>query len=261
MEPVDGGDPLLDELLAPVGQQLQYGAGVVSGDDLQAVAAQTGHGDRVGVGIVGLATAATTQRTNSGGQVGRHVQHPFLVGGDPLGQAQADAAGPFDGPGPRRPGPGEPFELEVAAAVVGKPLRGQDVFFSVEDERGVAALVRVDADHYCCHAASRGLWVEDGGEGSTTSGVANPSWATPRRVGARRETPRYRATRKRGQSFTEPPRRAPDPQPGRARGWRQSTSSPLSEGRPRNQVIGSLGDCAVTSAQMLSDSGEGLEAG
>src|SRR4051794_6027523 len=42
-------------------------------------------------------------------------------------------------------------------------------------------------------------------------------------------TPRYRATRERGQSFTEQPRRAPDPQPGRATGCCQSTSSPLSE--------------------------------
>jgi len=62
VQPVDAVDALLDQLAAAVAEQPQHGDRVVLTDLGQPGGAQPGDRDRVGVGVVGLATAPTAQQ-------------------------------------------------------------------------------------------------------------------------------------------------------------------------------------------------------
>jgi hypothetical protein len=122
--------------------------------ELQPATAQAGDRDRIGVGVVGLAATATTEGTDARRQLRGNVQHGLALRGEPLGQSEAAAVCTLDSPGPGLPGPGERFECAVTLAVVAEPLGCQDVLTRVEDQHGVAALVRVDTDDHCRHLLS-----------------------------------------------------------------------------------------------------------
>ncbi len=75
MQPVHGGDPGADQILATVGEHPQDLGSVIRTDRVQVIGAQAGNGHRERVGAVGLAAAATAERADSGGQLGWDVEH------------------------------------------------------------------------------------------------------------------------------------------------------------------------------------------
>jgi hypothetical protein len=103
MEPVDGLGAGGDQVLTPLGQQVQDHRLVLHADLAQpdSVAGGDGHRDRV-VGVA-LAAVADRQHPHPGGQGGRHVQDLFAVADQPLGQRPADAVGALHRPTPVRP--------------------------------------------------------------------------------------------------------------------------------------------------------------
>ena len=125
VQPVHGRDPQLDDLLTAGGEQPQDLRGVVGSHHLQVPGPQPGDRDRVGVGVVGLAAAATTQRTDPGRQPRRHVEDRLTLGDQPLRQPGTHTAGALDRPHPVAVGAGERLHRPVAGPVVGEPLLGQ----------------------------------------------------------------------------------------------------------------------------------------
>ena len=69
----------------PQHRQLRIGAQLT-----QSLVAQRDHHDGVRVGGVGLAALAGIEDPGPGGELGRHIQHLFPVGQEPLGERAAD---------------------------------------------------------------------------------------------------------------------------------------------------------------------------
>jgi hypothetical protein len=195
VQPVDGGDPLLNELLAAVGQQLEDGPGLVWFHDLEVRPAEASDGHRVGVGMT-RQPARSASVLSSQSSVISSVLRPLLP---PKARTRAESrAGTFStrspsaavrcaspSPTPRAPSTAQVrsrhgwtnwFELLVAVAFVGEPLLGQDVLLGVQEERGVAGLVGSTPITTAVVPASLSwLVVEGGEESSTTLGDAGPS--------------------------------------------------------------------------------------
>lgn len=99
-QPVHSGDALLHQLLTTVTATPRHrprGARPAGHDRASS--------DRQGVGIrvVGLAAAATTQSRDSSDQERRHVHDVLVLHGQPLRQAPPDTGGTFNSPGPLLP--------------------------------------------------------------------------------------------------------------------------------------------------------------
>ena len=147
VQPVHGRDPQRDDLLAAVGQHPQDLGDVIRADRLKVTGAQPGHGHRERVGVVGLAAAATTQRADPGGQLGRHVEHRLALGDQPLRQPGTHPAGTLHRPDPVPVRAGERLHRPVAGPVIDEPLLGQHPLVGVDHHQRVARLVRIDPDH------------------------------------------------------------------------------------------------------------------
>jgi hypothetical protein len=173
VQPVDGRDPVADQLLATVGQHLQNLGDVIRADWPQVMGAQAGHGHRERIGTVGLATTATAERADPGRQLRRDVEHRLVLGDQPLGQPGPDTAGAFHRPGPLRERPRERLHRPVAGPVVDEPLLGHHLLVGIDHHQCVARLVRVDPDDNLRHEPSS--VAVDGEEGRATSGEAHPS--------------------------------------------------------------------------------------
>ena len=133
----------------------------------------------------------------------------LTLGGQPLRQPQADTAAPSTADA-IPPGPGEPPELAMTVAVVSEPLPGQHPFLSVEHQRGVTALVRIDTDHHLAHHPPRRCWKRRAAQCYFERSRPLLSHCPPgdaRRV----STPLASHTHEHGQPVSEHPRRAPDP--------------------------------------------------
>ena len=164
VEPVHGGDPLGDDLLTAGGEQAQDLHAVVLVNHLQVPGPQAGNGDREGVGVVGLAAAATTQRADPGREPRGHVEYRLSLGDQPLRQAGTHPAGTFDRPDAVAVDAGERFHRPVAGLVVGEPLLGQHLLALVDDDQRVARLVRIDPDHNPAHRHTLQLEERPGGQ-------------------------------------------------------------------------------------------------
>jgi len=93
----------------------------IRGDLSQSLVPQGDHDDRAGVGGVGLAALPGAGHPGTGGQLGRHVQHPFSLRQEPLRQRAADPVGSFHRPDPPGPLPRELQQLAVAARIGAEP--------------------------------------------------------------------------------------------------------------------------------------------
>jgi hypothetical protein len=217
VQPVHGGDPLRHDLLTAGGEQAQDLDGVVGSHHLQVPGPQTGDGDRERVGVVGLAAAAATQRTDPGGQPGRHVKDRLALGDQSLRQPGTHTAGTFDRPHAVPVGAGEGLHRPVADPVVGEPLLGQHPLLGVDHDECVARLVRIDPDDNSRHEPLLSRRGRRGGQSyfrRSTPLLSHSQPATP----GEGSTPLMSHTIDGGQPVSELPHRACDPQPGRAEG-------------------------------------------
>jgi hypothetical protein len=151
VQPVHGGDPLGDDLLPARAEHPQDLDGVIRSHHLQLPGPQACNGNRERVGVIGLAAAATTQRTDPGREPGRHVKHRLTFGDQPLRQPGTHTAGTLDRPHPIAVGTGERVHRPVAGPVVGEPLLGQHPLALVDHDQRVARLVRINSDDNSGH--------------------------------------------------------------------------------------------------------------
>jgi hypothetical protein len=165
MQPVDGLGAPGDQVLPPLGQQLQHHRLVLDADPPQLGGAAGGDRHRDRVVSIALAAMADRQHPHPGSQLGRHVQDLLAVADQPLGHCAADAVGALDRPAALRPALGPLAQLLVAVDGGEDALLAEQLAVLVERGRGVGGLVGVDADHHR-HA---GTFLE-GREGATGEG-------------------------------------------------------------------------------------------
>jgi hypothetical protein len=152
MQPVDGGDVELHQLLAARDEHRQHSGRVIRPDGLQILGPEPSDGDGIGIRAVGLAATPATECPDPSGQLRRHVQDLFVLRDQPLRQAGPDTPGPLDSPDVIAPATGELLHLAIADAVVREPLLGQDLLLAINHHQGVARLVGIDADDNSTHA-------------------------------------------------------------------------------------------------------------
>jgi hypothetical protein len=103
VQPVDGLDPSSGQFLTVIDQHPQRFELDVIGQHPQPGRTDRDHGDRVRVMGVGLAVVAGVEQPRPCRQFGRHVDHVFTIGQQPLGQRPAGAVAALDRPDPVRP--------------------------------------------------------------------------------------------------------------------------------------------------------------
>lgn len=111
------------EFIAAVTQHPQHSQLRIGADLPQALVPQRDHDDRVRVGGAGLAALPGAGDPGTGGEFGRHIQHLFPAGQQPLRERPADPVRSFYGPDPLRPLLGHLQQL-VAAAGISAELAG-----------------------------------------------------------------------------------------------------------------------------------------
>jgi Major Facilitator Superfamily len=109
-------------------QQPQRGQLRIRGHFPQSLVPQRHHHDRVRVRGIGLAALASVKDPGPGRQLGRHIQHSFAAGHQPLHQRTADPVRSLHRPDPVRPLPGICHQQPVALRTGAEPaLRPQDL--------------------------------------------------------------------------------------------------------------------------------------
>jgi hypothetical protein len=164
VQPVHRRDPQLDDLLSPGRQHPQNLDLVVRAHQLQVLGSKTGDSDRVGVRVIGLAAAATTEGTHPRRQPCRHVEDRLALRDQPLRKSGTDATSALDRPDAITMGPGEGLHRPVTSAIIGEPLLRQHPFLRINDDQRVARLVRIDTDHNLGHEPSCGRRGRRGGQ-------------------------------------------------------------------------------------------------
>ena len=135
----------------PLGPHLQHRP-VVIGDHLAADRGpQRRDRHRQGIVRVVLVRVPGLQQPHPGRQLRLHIQDPLAGGDELLGQQAPQAGGALDRPGPLRPRRRPPDELPGLASGGPDPELAQRLFCRADHHRRVRALVRVHADHHCCH--------------------------------------------------------------------------------------------------------------
>jgi hypothetical protein len=103
---VDGLGAGGDQVLTPLGQQVQHYCLVLDTDPAQLRDALRGDRHRDRVVWVARAAMPDRQHPHPGGQLGRHVQDLFAVADQPLGQRPTQPVGALDRPAALGPAPG-----------------------------------------------------------------------------------------------------------------------------------------------------------
>ena len=107
VQPVEGLGPGAGQLITAVAQHPQHGQLRIGADFAQSLVPQRDHDDRVRVRGVGLAALPGIEHPGPGSQLGRHIQHPFPAGQQPLREGAADAVRTLHRPDPLGPLPGD----------------------------------------------------------------------------------------------------------------------------------------------------------
>ncbi len=135
----------------PLGPHLQH-RGVILGPHLPpGPGAQRRDRDRQGVIRIVLVGVPGLQQPHPGGQLRRHIEHPLPGSDQLLGQQVPQAGRALHRPGPLRPGRRPGYEPPGLSRAGPHPQLAQRLLGHADRHRRVRALVRIDADHHCCH--------------------------------------------------------------------------------------------------------------
>jgi hypothetical protein len=120
----------------------------------QRAGAQRGDGHRAGIVLVGLVDLPGIEQPNPGGEFGLHVEHALSGGDQLLRQQVPQPARPFDRPRPLPPATG-PVQQRLGLFGRGAhPQLSQLLLASIDHERGVRSLVRINPDHHTSHSVT-----------------------------------------------------------------------------------------------------------
>ena len=114
VEPVDGLGAGGDQVLAALGQQVQYHCLILHADQAQLRDAAGGDRHRDRVVRIALAAMADRQHPHPSGQFGRHIQDLLAIANQPLGQRPTDPMRALDRPAALRPAARPPAQVMVA---------------------------------------------------------------------------------------------------------------------------------------------------
>ena len=147
-----GAAALGGQLVAAIGEQPQHGAVVVGRDAREVVAVLGDERDAARVDAVGLAAVAALEHAGAGGQRRGDVDDGLAGGDELLGQQPSQAAGALDRPDALRPSRGPRSQPRQRRAVGRHAQLAERGAGRVERDRGVRALVGIDADgdHWRC---------------------------------------------------------------------------------------------------------------
>jgi hypothetical protein len=176
LEPVDGLDSSVGQLVAAVGEHPQRLELTIGCDHPQTWCARGNYRDRVRVQGIGLAVVAGVEEPDSSRQLRGHVDH-LLAGLDQsLGQWASGAVGALDRPDAVRPLPDIAPQRGKAGVVSGEPAAPEQPFGGVEDLDRGRELVGINPDDHAMHLHHLPVARTDqNGE----VGSATTSWAVP----------------------------------------------------------------------------------
>jgi hypothetical protein len=174
VEPIEQAGALIDQVIAPFGQQPQDRGLVFAADLAQVWSKQCDLRHVKGVGGVGLAVSAGGEQPGTRRQRGGNVDDVLAAGGELLSNTAAQAAGSFYSKASLRPllAPGD--QLPESPGVNREPALSDLVAGTVDGDCGVGGLVRIDTNQDHGLPALRSLgWDVRGG---------HPDTGGPRRV-------------------------------------------------------------------------------
>ena len=172
---------LLTEAPTPVDQQPQQLELLVIDDSPKTAHAHADQGDRVGVGVVGLAALPGGEDPYPRRQLRRHVHHGLALGDEALRDMAADPLTALDRPYSVRPGRDVGQHRGESLGIGGEPATTGDLLVACHHLDGHRPLVRVHADHdavVVIHAALPSSSTDEhqwSQEGTATTSRAFPS--------------------------------------------------------------------------------------
>ena len=145
MQPADRARPMGGDLTITIGQQPQHDPVLVTGgDDVERWGAPRHDRRRTGVVGVGLVDRSTLEQAHPRRQLRRHINHMLTGGDELLSEQRTHPCRSLDRPRTRRERR-RPLQQPASLMPIGVHTdRGDDDFATVDDDRRVRPLVRVD---------------------------------------------------------------------------------------------------------------------
>jgi hypothetical protein len=160
LQPIDRLHPQVGQLVATIGEQPQRDQFLVVAELVQPRRTHRDHRHRMCVGRVGLAGVTGVEDPHPGSQLGRHVDHHFTVGQQPLRQWAAHTVGTLDRPPTIRPlVPYVPQHQPISGAVGAEPAGGQLLALLVDSLDRHRLLVWVHTHDHSAHHPTSSLRV------------------------------------------------------------------------------------------------------
>ena len=132
---------------APVDQQTQHLQLVIGDHRLQATDPDPDQGDRMGIGVVGLAALTGGEHPHPGRQLRWHIHHLLTSRQQPLGHMPPDPFTALDRPHPVGPLTGEGDQLGEPSNIGTEPAMPDDAFVGLHHLHGHRPLMRIHPDH------------------------------------------------------------------------------------------------------------------
>ena len=151
VQPAGGLVAAPGQVPVPFGPHLQHHGVVLGEHRARGLGPQRRDRHRPGVIRVVLVCVSGLQQPHPGGQLRRHIGHPFPGGGQLLGQQAPQPGGALHRPGPLRPRPRPRHQLGCLRRAGPHLYLSQRLLAWPDRHRRVRAFMRADPDHHHRH--------------------------------------------------------------------------------------------------------------